>query len=60
MERVGQVLIPGVAVPDDGADVAGQHSRGVDAGGGSAAGVHAAEVLGAGYVHVLQAARGAG
>jgi hypothetical protein len=60
VQRVGQVLVPRVAVADDRAGVTGEHASGVDVGGGPAAGVHRGQELGAGHVHIMQAPADAG
>jgi hypothetical protein len=60
VQRAGEVVVPGVPVADDGAGVAWQHAAGVDVVGGAAAGVQGGEELGAGHVHVVQLAGGAG
>jgi hypothetical protein len=60
VQRVGQVLVLGVAVADDRAPVPGKHAAGVDILRGPAAGMHRGEELGAGHVHIVQAPAGAG
>ena len=60
MQRTGEVRVPGVAVADDDAGVAGENMPGVDGVRGPVPGVHERQVGGAGQVHVPQPAGGAG
>ena len=54
VQCIGEMLIPPVAVADDGAGVAGQDAASVDRFAGPVAGVHRGEELSARHVHVAQ------
>ena len=60
VQRIGEVLVPLVAVADDGALISGEDAAGVDRLAAPVTGVHGGEELGARHVHVAQLPGGPG